>query len=371
MSTSPPVHFVMGFPAQPLAGRLTRALLDDREATIRLLVPRASATEARAFLSSLDPQQERRVVVLEGDAWAIDFGLSGSEWGDLAAEVTVIHHAAQLTALGLERDDAMRKNRGATVEAVELAERAPRLDRLIVWSSASVSGARKGFVLEEELDLSAPARNGVEESLRRSELLVLARRGSLPVTIVRPGILVGDSRTGALDEREGMYQLLTMMLSAPDLPMPMPVRGDVPLSLVPIDYAVRAGLYVSTDPRARGRTFHVVDPDPLTAGRALQLMAEQVGRPVPQSILPPFLAQRLMRIPFIQPGGAAPLPRAFLDQLSTEVVYDDRGTRSLLVGSGITCPAFESYVGTMVRYVRDRQLGGPAFHEARAAREVV
>jgi hypothetical protein len=40
--------------------------------------------------------------------------------------------------------------------------------------------------------------------------------------------------------------------------------------------------------------------------------------------------------------------RAFLDQLKTDVIYDDRNAREALAGSGILCPALESYVDTMV-----------------------
>jgi hypothetical protein len=40
--------------------------------------------------------------------------------------------------------------------------------------------------------------------------------------------------------------------------------------------------------------------------------------------------------------------RAFLDQLKTDVIYDDRNARELLTGTGVLCPDLESYVDTMV-----------------------
>lgn len=48
-------------------------------------------------------------------------------------------------------------------------------------------------------------------------------------------------------------------------------------------------------------------------------------------------------------------PRTFLEQLATEVVYDNRNARELLEAKGIRCPPFESYVDVMVRYVEERQ----------------
>ena len=44
--------------------------------------------------------------------------------------------------------------------------------------------------------------------------------------------------------------------------------------------------------------------------------------------------------------------RAFLDHLKTDVIYDDRNTRELLAGAGISCPALESYVDSMVARAR-------------------
>jgi hypothetical protein len=49
------------------------------------------------------------------------------------------------------------------------------------------------------------------------------------------------------------------------------------------------------------------------------------------------------------------VPRAFLDRLRTEVVYDDRNARELLAGSHVRCPGFEDYVEVLVRFVRSQQ----------------
>ena len=38
-----------------------------------------------------------------------------------------------------------------------------------------------------------------------------------------------------------------------------------PFNVVPVDYVVRAILHLSRDPRAVGRTFHLVDPNPTSA----------------------------------------------------------------------------------------------------------
>jgi hypothetical protein len=69
--------------------------------------------------------------------------------------------------------------------------------------------------------------------------------------------------------------------------------------------------------------------------------------------LPTNLATAVLRTPGLE--RFANVPRAFLEQLATEVVYDDRATREILEPLGLQCPTFESYVDVMVQYVRQQQ----------------
>ena len=63
--------------------------------------------------------------------------------------------------------------------------------------------------------------------------------GELPIAIVRPTQIVGDSRTGEVDRFDGPYLLILLILSAPqDFPVLLPARGDTPMNLVPIDFVV-------------------------------------------------------------------------------------------------------------------------------------
>ena len=176
----------------------------------------------------------------------------------------------------------------------------------------------------------------------------------IPTTILRPSIIVGDSLTGEIDRMEGPYLLVLLMLNAPlDLRMPLPGRGDVPLNLVPVDFVVDAGYAISKDRRSLGKTYHLVDPEPFTAKRVFELIAETAGRPIPRGFVPANLATALLRTPGLE--RFAHVPRAFLEQLATEVVYDDRNAREILSEHDLRCPPFDAYVHVMVEYVRQQQ----------------
>lgn len=346
---------VTGFPSSFLARRVVRKLLTtEPEGLVTCVVQAKFGARAEEALRELDASERARIQLIEGDIASMDLGLSGKEFRELAREVEIIHHCAAITYLGADKRTAEHVNVGGTREVVELAEAATQLSRLVLWSTALVSGARRGYVLEDELAAQSGFRNCVEETRFRAERIVREASARVPATVLRPATIVGDSRTGEIDRFEGPYLLVQLLLSAPsDLRIPLPGRGDVPLNLVPVDFVVDAGCAIARDPRSIGRTFHLVDPHPLTTRGVFERIAHEAGRPTPRGSVPTRMAAALLRAPGLDRLARA--PRAFLEQLGTEVVYDARNTEELLMNTGLQCPPFETYVGPLVDAVRRQQ----------------
>ena len=309
--------------------------------------------EAQALLDLLPAQQKSRVQLIEGDAAAMDLGLSGAEFNELAAEVDRIHHCAHVTYLGVDRKVAEHTNVGGTREILEFASACANLKCLVYHSTASVSGDRTGLVVEDDLKKGQGFRNVVEETMARGEKLVRAAMPELPIAVVRPTIVIGDSQTGEVDRMDGPYLLILLIVtSPPDFALPLLGRGEAPLHLVPIDYVVRAACAIGRDPRAVGRTFHLADPAPLTARRVFELVALAGGRRTSRGSIPANLAKALLRAPGLE--RFAKSPRAFIEALMTPVAYGTTNTDELLAGTDITCPSFESYVDKLVEHVQLR-----------------
>lgn len=347
------VVLLTGFPSFP-ARKMVEELLKGPERTlVHAVVHAKSFSDAEAVLDALPLEQRRRVNLIEGDAAAMDLGLSGSELRTLTREVDFIHHMAQVTYLGADKKLATQINVGGAREIVEVAEMCTSLRCLVYHSTAQVSGDRVGLVLEDELDKGQTFRNAVEETLARGERIVRAKSDKVPIAIVRPTIVVGDSQTGEVDRFDGPYFLILLIVtSPPDFPLPLPGRGDTLLHLVPIDYVVRAAHAIGRDPRAPGRAFHIGDPAPLTARRVFELVATAGGRRSPRGFIPANLTKALLRTPGLD--RLAKSPRAFLDALATPVNYSFANTTELLADTGVRCPPFESYVEGIVEYVQHR-----------------
>jgi thioester reductase-like protein len=350
------VVLLTGFPTSLLARKLVSRLLDaSPDVAVKCLVPDAQLDAARQAVSALPKPSRARVEFVKGEPSSMDFGMSGRRYLALARSVSVVHHCAGVWHGAVSREKAERANITSAGEVVDLAlAGAGRIERVVHWSSALLNGARSGRVSEGELVRPSAFRSVIDETRFRAEQLMRDAMSQLPITILRPSILVGDSKTGEIDQLDGPYLLVLLMLSAPaDLRVPLPGRGDQPLDLVPLDYVVDAGVAIANDVRSAGRTFHLIDPNPLTVRRVFELIADATGRHRPRGHLPTNLAAALLRAPGVE--RFSHIPRTFLEQLATNVIYDARNTRELLAGTGIECPSAATYLKVMVDHVRRTQ----------------
>jgi thioester reductase-like protein len=350
--TPPEAVLVTGFPSFTATRMIRKILAADDVGRLFLLARGKFEQSARELLDGLPESQRRRVQIVVGDVCDMDLGLAGSEYKALAEEVTTIHHLAGIYYQGVERQVAERVNVDGTRGIIELAGECRKLRRLCHWSTASVSGRRKGIILEEELDEGQRFHNFYEETKFQAEKLAHAAARRLPVTIYRPSIIVGDSQSGEIDKFDGPYYLMVLIVQGPlDVHLPLPGRGAAPMHLVPIDYVVDAAYALSLDPRAAGGTFHLTDPNPFSARQVYEIVAERAQKKRPRGFIPAGLARAFMRTPGLERLARA--PRSFLDSFDHLAFYNTRHASSLLKGTGVQCPPFDDYVDCLIRYVRD------------------
>ncbi len=348
----PEAVLVTGYPSFTAIRMIRKILASDPEARLFVLSREKFARAAEEMLAALPEAHGRRARVVVGDVCDMDLGLAGSEYRELAGQVTSIHHLAGIYYHGVDRSVAQRVNVDGTRGVIELAGECRRLRRLSHWSTAAVSGRRKGVILEEELDEGQGFRNFYEETKFEAEKLAQAAARKLPVTILRPGVIVGDSRSGEIDKLDGPYYLMVLILRGPlDLHLPLPGRGAAPIHLVPIDFVIDAAWQLSIDERAAGETFHLVDPCPFASRQIYELVAAKAHKKRPRGFIPTGLARAVMRTPGLEKLARA--PRSFLDGFDHLAFYNCRKTLALLKGTGIECPPFDSYVEHLVRYIRE------------------
>lgn len=343
---------VTGFPSFTARKMILKLLSERDDERVFALVRHHDSGELTEFISMLPPAHQRRLTPLVGDATSMDLGLSGKEYRHLVEDVTCIHHMAARFHLGSSASAVEQLNVGGTRGVLELALECLRLRRFCFWSTIHVSGDREGVVMEEELDVDQRFRNAYEESKFEAEKVVRSMSRRVPVTVLRPGIIVGDSQTGEIGRYDGPYHLVTVLMHSPfDLQLPLPGRGDGPLHLVPVDYVVDAAYALARMEETVSRTFHLVDPAPLSARSIYELVAERAHRKVPRAVIPSTVARVILRLPWV--GELKGAPKTLMEGFNQVVFYNPRNTLEALRGTGVWCPPFERYVDNLVRFVKD------------------
>lgn len=343
-----PLYFVTGFPGF-IAKRLVASLLERYDVDLALLVLESQEETARKVLDEMGPAAAARATLLTGDLTHMHLGLSSDEYRSLCDRVTDIFHLA-----ALQRSSDARLLRQVNVEGtrnvLELARDCRKLRRLNHMSTSLVSGDRVGVIEEDELDVGQRFRTPYEESKFEAERRVRAASQFLPVSIYRPSIVIGDSRTGVIERFEGPYYVgIVLVMSPLAVPLPLPGSAVAPLNVVPVDFVVDAMLHIAHDPRGEGRTFHLVDPNPMAARRVYELIADRAGKKLPPIRMSYRLADKLLQIPVVE--RLVRDERAAIASVNHLAIFNSANTLELLDGTGIRCPRLPTYLEKLISYV--------------------
>nr|BCX00006.1 MAG: 3-beta hydroxysteroid dehydrogenase [Bacteroidota bacterium] len=335
---------ITGFPGF-LGTHLVRSLAaSGRAGELKLLVqPRyralARATMARIGLENAD--------LVEGDITEPDLGLGDPPW---RKQIREIFHLAAVYDLRIRREQGWRVNVEGTEHVLRWAGRCPRLDRFHYVSTAYVSGRRKGLIREQELEHEAGFKNAYEETKYWAEVRVRAWRDRLPVTIYRPAIVVGSSQNGETEKFDGPYYVLRAMLRMPRYGVLFRVgSGRHPVNIVPVDYVVRALLALGQKPESAGKTYHLVDPYPLTVREVIALFARLLDRRFLYIPVSARMARALLRTPLGRWLGLAP---ELVDYFDFPAYYDATQALGDLADTGIRCPPLPEYAPRLVAFLR-------------------
>jgi thioester reductase-like protein len=335
-----------GFPGFIGARLIPRLLADDPEAVVVALVEPRMVQRARAAAAEL-PAGER-VRIQPGDITQPRLGLDAATYAQLCDETVSVHHLAAVYDLAVGAPLAERVNVLGTQNVVDLTRACPNLERHNYVSTAYVAGLRSGRVMEDELALGQPFKNHYESTKFAAEVEVRVAAEDVPTTIFRPAIVVGDSRTGETAKFDGPYYMLRT-ISATRGPLPQIGNPDALFNVVPVDFVVDAIATAARDPRAVGRTLHLVDPEPVSSADLFALLAREYDGRRPGLRMPTGVLDRALRIPAVRRlyGGT---PRESLAYLNHPVRFDVTQAADVLAPHGLRCPRFPEYVGPMVRF---------------------
>ena len=286
VSPSPRNHLLLTGATGLLGSYLVRDLLLDGQ-PLAVIVRRSRKQDPVARIEgvlrhweSMSGQILPRPVVLEGDLTLPKCGLNSEACQWVARHCgSILNNAASLSFRSTDRTaEPWLTNVGGTEHVLELA-RQTGLCHLHHVSTAYVSGLRTGTAFG----------NDYERSKVEAEKMVRSASHLETVTVYRPSIIVGDSTTGYTSTYHGLYAglrlghtLLTRVrigsTSGPALLHLLGVDTADHKNFVPVDWVSQVITATVRNPAARGHTFHLSHPHPLSMLTVGTLIQEAVER---------------------------------------------------------------------------------------------
>jgi NAD(P)-dependent dehydrogenase (short-subunit alcohol dehydrogenase family) len=340
-------------------GFIGKNLIDQlvkREGDIHVLVRKGSRPKLDALIEQRWPQAADRIKPIEGDITEENAGVSEADRAVIKG--ADVYHLAAVYDLEATEAENRAANVDGTRNVVNLANSAGAARIHHVSSIAVAGGKWKGDFSEEMFDERQELDHPYYATKFESEKIVRTE-SKVPYRVYRPGIVIGNSETGEADRVDGPYYAFKILQRLRgSLPSWVPLVGPEgwPLNLVPVDFVAKALDHIGHKSGLDGRTFHLVDPNPLSLGDTLNEWARAAHAPEfalrfdrrATSMVPGDITGAISRLPAVQrirdqvlEGIKIPAPA--LDYMANRATFTATAAQVALAGSGISCPPLRSY----------------------------
>ncbi|MEU9419270.1 amino acid adenylation domain-containing protein [Streptomyces sp. NPDC048272] len=290
--------------------------------------------------------QIHRVRAIVGDLAEPRLGLTQEQWDELAATTDVIYHNGALVNFVYPYSALKAANVGGTQRVLELActTRLKAVHHVSTIDTLLATHMPRPF-LENDAPLQSAV--GVPAGYTGSKWVAEkvvdeARRRGIPVTVFRPGLILGHTKNGAT-------QTIDYLLVALRGFLPMRVLPDYPriFDVVPVDYVASAIVHISGKREAIDGFYHLFNPEPVPLltfcewikgyGYEFDIVPFEEGRRRALSVGPGHLLYPL--VPLIKDAEAEPhraLDPKHIDEVQPALECAE--TLRMLAGSDIACP---------------------------------
>jgi NAD(P)-dependent dehydrogenase (short-subunit alcohol dehydrogenase family) len=351
-------YFVTG--ATGFIGRHLVAELLKREGTIYVLVREGSRGKLDALVQRLRAP-EARIVPVSGDLSKPALGVQ-----DFDERIDHLFHLAAVYDVEAEQEASERANIEGTRHVIEFSN-ARDVGRFHHVSSIAVAGRYRGVFQEDMFDEGQRLPHHYHRTKYESERLVREEVEAKTI-IFRPGMVVGHSETGEMDKIDGPYYFFKVIQKLRRaLPEWMPLAGPEggQTNIVPVDFVAKAMDHVAhlSDADLPGETFHLVDPEPMSVGEALNVFAKAAHAPrfamrIDQHMtnaIPKPVRAGLMALPTVkrirnQVYHDLGIPPAAMENRDFHCKFDARDAQRALTGTGIAVPPLSTYAPRLWDY---------------------
>lgn len=358
-----------------LGSAIVRELLLNTEDKLILLIRAESDGQALQKIESLFTFLEisflsvrSQVEFVTGDVELENFGFDSELYSRLGSEVTHIIHSAASVRMNLPLEIARRASVLATESILRFAKLSQEkgvLKKVEVVSTVGVGGKWKGALPEKWIHDERIFHNTYEQSKAEAELLIeqyLVR--GLPITVHRPSMIIGHSKTGHIFHFQIFYHLIEF-LSGRRTAGFMPNLSNRKVDLIPVDFVSQVILWSSRTSQTIGKILHLCSgPDLAVSLVTIKMIVEQKflerELSLPKDFTLPigwFVKLTKLLIPIV-PGRhkrALTVLPIFLDYLLEDQAFANENTVNLLKTQGFQQPRPQDFLDPVISYYLNKK----------------
>ena len=343
--------------------RLVKKLLARKGSVVYFLM-RESSRDKVASLLEYWGTTKTRAIPIYGDLRAEKLGIAKDDIKTLSKNIDHFFHLAAIYDMKASEEEQMEVNVAGTRNTVQFAN-AIGAKCFHHTSSIAAAGMYEGIFREDMFDEAEGLDHPYFATKHESEKIV-RQECKTAWRVYRPGMVVGDSKSGEMDKVDGPYYFFKLIQRIRQmLPPWMPMIGieGGRINIVPVDYVVNAMDHIAHQPDLDGRAFHLTDPEPMRVGEVLNTFCRAAHAPtmslrvnaallgfIPKSVkkgLTSLTPVRRVTDAVMKDLG---LPQEVMQFVNYPTRFDNRDTERALKGSGISCPPLTSYAAPIWDY---------------------
>ena len=196
------------------------------------------------------------LVPVAGDISKLDLGMSKEQHDRLIKKINIVIHSAANVKMNQSIEQARLNALTGTHSVFEFAQRCENIQRVTYISTLGVNGKSKSILQEVSPPQNIEYHNTYEQAKAEAEFYIFDKLyDALPVIIIRPSMVVGNSNTGAMFSRQIFYFLCQYLLKGDGLGF-LPRLDSFFLDTIPVDYLGEFTAHISTDKSIKNAIFN-------------------------------------------------------------------------------------------------------------------
>ena len=311
--------------------------------------------------------EKSRLLPCHGDMTKAKLGLNESAYEKVIKNCTNIIHCGGVVRMNLSIDEARKAALDPAKEIVALAKQVQaegKLEKIDYISTVGVIGKSSNPLTEKLITEERFFHNTYEQAKAETEKYLVSeiKENNLPITIHRPSMVVGDSKTGKNINFQVFYHLCEFLSGKRTFGL-LPNLKGTKLDLIPADYVAEVISWSVNNTDTIGKFIHECSGPELAVD--IPELEKQLFRYPHFSQCPHLLGKQNLPLPlpafnvfiktlsYFVPEKDRKLLRTlphFLEYLSDPQIFEDRKTAGIVEKYNIKKPEPATYLNSVIKY---------------------